>query len=244
MRRFVLVMIFLAAFVVAAVAMAPLSFFARQSNLAAMGIGWQQARGTVWNGQLVGVAFRGVPLGSVSLASTPLNLVRGRPVHQATWRDGPSRAVADVAPAGQGVAFENLSAELLLKQFAPGIASAYSLETAHIRLKRASATYDARGCRSVSGAISSDVAQELGGKLGVELPELVGTVICDGGKLKAHLEGQAGDGTLISLDILEGKTAIMILEGLSQDLAAVMTAAGFEVSGTRLEHVIPLTEEQ
>ena len=48
----------------------------RQSGIADRGVSWQQARGSVWHGQVTGLSWRGTQLGAVNLDSDLLRPVK------------------------------------------------------------------------------------------------------------------------------------------------------------------------
>lgn len=243
MKRVLLIVLALVTFIVAVTAATPLSFVLRKSPLSTFGVGWQQARGTIWKGQVVGLARDGLPLGSIDLTMSPLRLIGAGGAHRLTWRDGQSRAVAEIDVGRSQVALDRVGAEMSLAQFAPAITEAFSTPNARLRVRRGSIVYGTRGCERASGTVTSDMLEEMGAQLGRVFPELTGTLACDEGRLQAHLEGRADDGTVIAVQAREGDVISITLDNLSRETGFALAAAGYSVTGTHFEYTVPLSEE-
>ena len=68
-KKLLLSTAFVGVFACALVANIPLLFALRQSGLVQQGIGWQQARGTVWHGQVTGLVVQGDVAGAPPLST-------------------------------------------------------------------------------------------------------------------------------------------------------------------------------
>ena len=101
MKRITLILVFVAALIVGLISGIPLSFAMRNAGLIEQGIGWQQARGTIWRGQVTGLVYRGTPAGALDIRSSPLSLFTGSIASDINWGALTGRARLRLGRNGQ-----------------------------------------------------------------------------------------------------------------------------------------------
>ena len=112
MKRIALILVFTAALIVGLISGIPLSFAMRNAGLIEQGIGWQQARGTIWHGQVTGLVYRGTPAGALDIRSSLLSLFTGSIASDINWGAPTGRARVRVALSPSSVDLSNLGAEV------------------------------------------------------------------------------------------------------------------------------------
>ena len=113
MKRIALILVLAAALIVGLISGIPLSFAMRNAGLIEQGIGWQQARGTIWRGQVTGLVYRGTPAGALDIRSSPLSLFTGSIASDINWGAPTGRARLRVAVSPSSVNLSNLGAAQL-----------------------------------------------------------------------------------------------------------------------------------
>jgi len=138
--------------------------------------------GSVWNGQLRGARWDGVPLGDLDIGIDPRSLLGGRPELSFTRlnsaRDGsPLNGV--VGGSGQGKRLSGLDGELQLALL-PAPLPSVALSFADVSV----AFSNSRGCTAAGGTITARIA---GIPLMGDTPPISGTPRCDGEALFTRL---------------------------------------------------------
>ena len=113
MKRIALILVLAAALIVGLISGIPLSFAMRNAGLIEQGIGWQQARGTIWRGQVTGLVYRGTPAGALDIRSSPLSLFTGSIASDINWGAPTGRARLRVSVSPSSVNLSNLGAAQL-----------------------------------------------------------------------------------------------------------------------------------
>lgn len=231
--HFLLGLVFLVTFLGGLIAFTPLSFVMRHSGAVQQGLAWQQARGTVWQGQVTGLSWRGTPLGAVNLASHPLRLVSGGPSHDVTWSGPQGQGQARIALRRTALKADGISLSVPLTGQI-GTEPLFAGLGATVRLSNGSVRMTGTECETASGTVTSDVARLAAAGFGRDWPILTGPLTCENGQLHAVLTGAAADGTQIRLvaDSLAGARAEV--RGMDEDLEGVLLAAGFRDAGGAL----------
>jgi general secretion pathway protein N len=208
------------------VAFAPLSFALRQSGVAERGLSWQQARGSVWHGQVTGLSWRGTPLGAVNVDSDLLRVVTGAPAHDVAW-SGPygqgrgmiraSRASAETKDVSLSIPItEQIGADPLIAR----LGSTIRLSQGYVKMSR-------ERCDEASGNVTSDVARLAAASFGRDWPLLSGPLSCSGNQLSTILSGDATDGTRIVLNAGLQDGFELELTNFDEDLRNALLVAGF-----------------
>ncbi|MAN46206.1 MAG: type II secretion system protein N [Alphaproteobacteria bacterium] len=215
------------------VAFAPLSFAMRQSGLTGQGIGWQQARGSIWSGQVTGIVWKGQPVGAVDLQARPGRIFSGIPMHEARWSGPAGQGQALVGMKGRALNARDVSASLYLDHL-KGIDPSLSNLGSTVRLSNAHLVMEGERCKAASGTITTNLARLAAVTYDRDWPILSGSISCEQGELGANMIGQADDGTVISF---QGKllTGLRLeIETLDEDLRGALKLAGFKAEGTKL----------
>lgn len=228
MRKSLLLIVFAGVFVVTLIASAPLSFVLKQTGIVEQGVSWQQARGTVWHGQVTGLAVHGDAVGAVQGDFSLMRMIRGQPGHLLRWS----------GPSGQGSALAALSGDqILIRQGramvmfdAARISSLFPAQEVSLRLSNMSIEATADGCRTASGKVNTDALSRISAVYGANWPDLDGVLSCADGDLVVSVEGRAADGTRISArsslqgngrlelwDVPENQTNALLLAGFTNE---------------------------
>ena len=228
MRKAMLFTVFATAFVCAAVVNVPLSFAMKRSGIIQQGIGWQQARGTIWHGQVTGLVVRGDAAGAVEGDFSLVRLLQGKPGHLIHW----------TGPFGRGSAFAAVTPDhVTIRQGraivtfdATRISSAFPAQDVSLRLSDVSLVLDRAGCRTASGDVSTDALASISATYGAAWPELTGFLTCEKSELAISVKGRAADGTQIAAranlqgggrlelwDVPESQTTALLLAGFTNN---------------------------
>ena len=228
MRRLLLSSVFIGAFAFAAVANAPLSFVMKASGLDAKGISWQQARGSLWHGQIMRLTIKGDQAGAIEGDFSLIRFVRGQPAHLLRWS----------GPFGHGSAFAGFSRDgVRLKDGrasarfdATRISAIFPAQDVSLHLSDVSMELGRDGCRSASGNVSTDALAHISAAYGATWPELTGFLSCEQGELVISVKGQAADGTQIAAkaylkgggqlelwDVPDSKTNALLIAGFTNE---------------------------
>lgn len=181
----------LIAFLAVAVAEAPASLAGLALDSAGTGVTYEASSGTVWNGSLRGLAWRGIDLGEVRFQFEHAALLTGRLAASAR-AESPAlkgRGVLSIGVFG-GWSARNVEAVLDLNQFRDIRLLGTPLSgSATIRVKSIGGS--ARGCRNADGEVSTDAAAQLATRFGVKGFPLKGPIRCENGALVLPLSGRA-----------------------------------------------------
>lgn len=209
----------------------PLSFALRVSGAAERGLSWQQARGTVWNGQIAGLVSGGVDLGTLGLKSQPMSLILGRPAAGVQLSAGAVEGRLDASLAGPEIRIRDLSVNADLAR----------LSNLRPQLRQAGGALSLRGgaltltqdgaCLAASGTASLDTVRRIGMLYGRDWPLVSGDLTCEAGAVLIRLSGTgpAQERFDLAVRFLQaGSTEIRVLAaGLDPDAAGLLPALGF-----------------
>ena len=226
-------LLFLVCLVAGLVAFAPLSFAMRSSGIAGQGIGWQQARGSVWSGQVTGLTWKRQPLGSVNIESSIARLVSGQPLHEARWNGPAGQGRALVTLQGQAVEVRDLSASFPVDRIGkldPALAGLGST----VRLSKARLVMRGSRCLEAEGTVTTDLARLAATAFDRDWPVLTGPLSCEQGEPVARLTGTADDGTVLALSGRPSDGLRLELETPDPDVRAILQASGFQADGNKL----------
>lgn len=228
MRRLLLSTVFAGTFVSVAAANLPLAFVAKKAGLSDRGVSWQQARGTIWHGQIVGLTVQGEPSGSIEGEFNPIRFLQGQPAHHLVWS----------GPSGHGSAFASLSnggahiqdGQAVIMFDASRISAAFPARDVSLRLSHVSMDIERDGCRMAAGDVTTDALAHISAAYGASWPELTGFISCEEGELVMSLTGKAADGTQIAAkaflqgggrlelwDVPDSQTNALLLAGFTNE---------------------------
>jgi general secretion pathway protein N len=208
---------FLAAFMVALVALLPLRLALEWFGLTDRGLSAREAKGSVWLGALAEAHYGSVPVGDVGAELRTLPLLLGR-ARVDLARIGPGerfRAAATAAPRGFG--FEDVDGSIDL-----GAALA-PLPVRAIDLSGVTARFADGVCAGAGGTVEARLS---GAPL---LPaRMTGTARCDGGALLLPLSGPSGMEALNLRIRADGSyTADLMVRPPDDAARDALAAAGF-----------------
>ena len=207
-------------------AFAPLSFALRQSGMVERGLGWQQARGSIWHGQVTGLTWRGQALGAVNLDSNPLRMLTGGASHAVNWTGPYGQGQAHIKASRSSLLAEGISLSLPLTERI-GMDPALAHLGATLRLSNGLVRLDGAQCREASGTVTSDAARRVAVEFGRDWPLLSGPLACEAGHLQAALSGDAADGTRIRLTASQDTGFRIELANTDDDLKNMLLSGGF-----------------
>lgn len=235
MKRLTLILVFVAALVFGIMSGVPLSFVMRNAGLVDQGISWQQARGTIWNGQVTGLGYRGQSVGALDVKSSPLSLLTGAIASDVKWVGQVGRARGKLKLSGSSMNLSGFAAELDISRL-NGVHPELRRIGGALKLADVTASVDSAGmCRSASGAAQLDIVRRLGIQYGRDWPMLTGAPTCSGGNLELPLAGDGPNGERFEIIFRarpDGRTGMDVhVEGLDSQATAALAAMGFTNTG-------------
>ena len=228
MRGLLLSSVFVGTFACAAAANVPLSFAMKASGLVAKGISWQQARGTIWHGQVMDLAMQGEQVGNLEGDFSLKRVLMGRPGHALHWSGPSGHGMALAGLSNSGLHLTNGQAAVAFD--ATRISSAFPAREVSLRFSDVSMDLGQDGCRSAKGDVSTDALARISSAYGATWPELTGFLSCEQGELVISVDGKAADGTQIAAkaylkgggrlelwDVPDGQTNALLLAGFTNE---------------------------
>ncbi|MGH1420317.1 MAG: type II secretion system protein N [Hyphomonas sp.] len=235
MMRTLFIFTFVAALLIGLASRVPLSFIMRNSGATAQGLSWQQARGTIWNGQITGLGLKGNALGAIDMKLSPLKLITGSAPSRFDWISDQGRARGDIAISRKNIRLNNTDVNLFVGTMS-GLHPEIQKLGGALSLKNLQATFDLSGtCKNASGDAQTDILQRLGTQYGRNWPNLTGDVSCANGAFALPLQGQgpAGETFRISINVTPTGTIEQTIEveGLDGQASIALQSMGFTPSG-------------
>lgn len=235
MKRLTLILVFIVALVFGILSGLPLSFVMRNASLVGQGISWQQARGTIWHGQVTGLGYRGQSVGALDVKSSPLSLLSGTIASDVKWVGQVGRARGKLKLSGSSVNLSGFAAELDISRLS-GIHPELRRIGGVLKLSNAATRVDSAGrCRTASGAAQLDLVRRLGVQYGRDWPMLAGAPTCSGGDLELPLTGDGPNGERFEITLRarpDGRTGMDVrVERLDPQATAALAAMGFTNTG-------------
>jgi len=216
---------FLAAFMVALLALLPMRLGIDWLGLGTRGLAAREVAGSIWFGSLKEAQYGSVGIGDVHAGLRGLPLLLGR-ARVAMERDSGTDADAFDGAATvtrRGFGFDDVDGWLQLAgAFGP-------LPLTQVDLGDVSVHFADGQCQRASGSVRAAVAGDIAG---IALPGgLTGTARCDAGALLLPLVSQAGSETLNLKLFGDGRyEAQILMRGADPTLAPRFAAAGFAVT--------------
>ncbi len=230
MARIWLFLAALFAFIFGLAAYMPLSAAMQRTSLNENGLGWLQARGTVWDGQVTGISWRGQAIGGADLKMKPLGLLAGRVSYDLIWRGPAGQARGQLSLSRGQYQAKNIRADIAQSAIAP---LRKELGDLGARIHLTDGVMDIRQdkCLAASGLIRTDILRLFGARLGRDWPQLTGQIVCEEGRIVIPLQGQAGTGERFDIrtEIDPSGTAMVIImvNGADPQLQNVLALYGF-----------------
>tara|TARA_R110000803_G_scaffold82742_1_gene148934 strand:- start:1978 stop:2730 length:753 start_codon:yes stop_codon:yes gene_type:complete len=235
MKRLTFILVFISSLVFGILSGLPLSFVMRNAGLVDQGISWQQARGTIWHGQVTGLGYRGQAVGALDVKSSPLSLLSGTIASDVKWVGQAGRARGKLKLSGSSVNLSGFAAELDIGRLS-GIHPELRRIGGVLKLSNAAAHVDSAGkCRTASGATQLDLVRRLGVQYGRDWPMLTGAPACRDGNFELPLTGDGPNGERFEITLRarpDGRTGMDVhVEGLDPQATAALAAMGFTNTG-------------
>lgn len=221
-----LVALFAAFFVAVIIVTLPLSAVMAAFDLPARGISYARASGTVWNGALAGLHWRGRDLGDARIAVRPLSLLIGR-LGADFELDGKGVVSGSgfVAATLGGFAVRDLSLSADVAQL-PIVLPL----SGKVAVDLAAADGGPNGCRRIEGAVRTNALVNRPAGLAWRGPELEGPVTCENGAIVIPLKGgTASESVAVAMTLGHDGTFGIRVEARTPDAAliSVLSAVGF-----------------
>lgn len=236
------VILFLITLVGGLIAFTPLSFVLRQSGMAERGLGWQQARGSIWHGQVTGLSWRGTPVGAINLDSDLLRMLGGGPSHHVSWVGQQGQGQADIKASRDSVLADHINLNLPLTDewnVDPMIAQLGG----SIRLSDGQVRLAGERCESAAGTVTSDVVRLAAAGFGRDWPIVSGPLGCLNGQLEADLSGKAADGTVLHMMFSQSAGLRVTVAEADDEVKANLAFAGSRDENGTLIYERPLKPE-
>lgn len=229
-------LIFAGCFTAVLIATLPLPTVLQALDLDGRGVSYSRASGTVWNGTIAGLSWRGQPLGDAAVALKPLSLFLGRLGMDFALDGGTVTGQGFVALSFGGIVADDLalSADVANLPLLLPLAGKVAMDLEHAVVSRA-------GCRHVAGTISTDALVNRPAGLPWTGPKLAGSVTCSEGVISVPLQGDTGaDSVTVALTLdPSGMFGIRIdARTPNQALVSALSAVGF----TEADGVMTLTQ--
>ena len=212
-------------FIVAAGAAIPLSFVMKRSGLSVDNVSWQQARGTIWNGQVTGLEVEGQPAGAVSLSFRPQDILQGRLSHDLIWSGPAGRGTAQVGLSAAGMNIRGGRAEVSIDTSL--VSSRLPKHEATLRITEADMSFEGTDCTVGEGNVSTQGLSGLTAGYGMHWPELSGTIRCEAGEVLVDLSGKADDGATVKVTASLRGGGQMELSDVPDSHVEALLLAGF-----------------
>lgn len=235
MKNLTLILVFIITLAFGIASGIPLSFVMRNAGIAQKGVSWQQARGTVWHGQVTGLGYQGQAIGALDVKSSPLSLLSGSIGSKINWTSPAGRARGNISVSTSATKISDVAAELDISRL-QGVHPELRRVGGVLKLSNAAAAFDASGtCADASGTAQLDLVRRLGVQYGRDWPMLTGAPACNAGNLQLPLSGDGPNGERFEITLKalsDGSTGLDIrVERLDPEANAALSAMGFTNTG-------------
>lgn len=182
--------LFLLAFALLLLALAPLRFALDRIGASEAGLAAARVDGSVWSGRLDSASFRGVQLGDVTLGLRPLPLLLGRSRFVLETLGAPGRAVLVREGSRVGLTDATLTLPIQLTRGPVPLRG-------ELRLQDVTVLFKGSACEEAGGRVVTDLLSRNGDFLQWQGPELSAEIACRGRTVLIPLRG-ARDGTEVN----------------------------------------------
>lgn len=199
MRGLFLTIVFFLSLAGALVAFVPLGFLVNQTNIASSGIGWTQIQGTMLNGRISGMHYNGQDIGDVKLKLKPLSLLGFAPEYEVQWGGAGGQGTGTVKLSGETLTARDVRLQQKISAI-QGLSPPVAAAGGTLRLSDGEIHLTHTGCKSASGAISTDTLSKVAQQYGREFGAVSGPLSCKDGNIHIDMEGrsQRGDAIIIT----------------------------------------------
>lgn len=221
-----LIALFSFCFVFVALATLPLAVVLRVLDPERAGIAYTRVSGTVWDGEIDGLSWRGHDLGSAKVAVRPLPILIARLGADIAFDGGgivSGGGFVALGPAGIVIDDLTLSTDVAAMPLLLPLTGQVTLTVRHAELSSA-------GCREIEGAVRTDALVNRPAGLGWSGPVLQGPINCAQGALAIPLTGATStDSIALALSLGPDGAFGVEVEARTPDstLLSVLSAVGF-----------------
>jgi len=227
----VLALIFCAAFFPALLSQTPLSAMIGLFDIGKAGISYSRAEGTLWNGRLSRVAWRGRVLGDATVAVNPMTLLLARldaDVAVTGGQGAQGRGQITLWPTGS-IALRDVTvdADVALLPIMLPVKGSISASVRH-------ADFGRNGCRAVDAEVRTDALRERPAGIDWRGPVLSGRAHCRDGVLVLPIAGGEGSETIaVTMRASGDGTFNVDVDARTDDqtVKSVLSALGFTAAG-------------
>lgn len=223
--------IVLVVFVCAVIATLPLSFALRFVS-PAPSLGWDQAQGTVWSGQLTGLRYGRQPIGTARVSLLPSRLLRGQFAYDLSLVGPVGRGRGQIILSGNNrIAFEDVGIRVNIASLV-GLADRVRQLGGTADLSAQSIVLDRFQCVTARGAVSTDVITRAGDAYGRNWPMASGQLSCDRDMLLIPLDASTPAGETIEVRTRIGVSEVSSVHariwGVDQEIETALALVGFQ----------------
>lgn len=236
MGRFLLILAFILAFLVALIVNIPARLVLERINPAAQGLYYERVSGTIWSGRMTGTVVAGQPLGTVDFTARPAAFLQASLSYDITLL-GPTGAASGTLLARTDRSLElsvprariNVHELRRLQPRLREVPSEVSLENLMLELQPDGY------CRRGRGQIRTDTLQAVGERLAWQGPEMAGQLNCTGGEIIIALDSQGGEDAISARIALDAPESLFDIEARVQSRAErvlqTVQQFGFQAEG-------------
>lgn len=224
-----LIILFTAVFAAVLLAQAPLAAVMPLMGLADRGLTYTRAEGSVWQGRIVGLGWRGRNFGNTEVSVRPLWLLLGQLRADVTLSGAAKGHGRIVAWPNGSLALSDVSLTADVALFPVVLPVQGNLA---IDVRRADFSH--AGCRTVDADVRTNALVDRPAGLAWQGPVLSGTATCHDGVLMVPLAGGVGDETVaITMQIAGDGTfnAKVAARTADQAVMSMLSAVGFTAEG-------------
>jgi hypothetical protein len=223
--------IFCAVFFPLLLSQTPLSAAIAVFDLSKAGVGYTRAEGTLWNGRIAGLAWRGRSLGDAEIAVNPFTLVLARVDADVAVTGGQGargRGTIMLWPTGS-VTLRDVAvdADVALLPILLPVKGSVSVSVRH-------ADFDRDGCRAIDADVRTDALTERPAGIDWRGPVLSGQAQCRAGVLVVPIAGGEGSETIaVTMRVSGDGTFDITVDARTGDekVKSVLSALGFTAAG-------------
>lgn len=233
MRRTILSLLIIVLLAIAIIVSLPLGFVLNVSGANQKGIGWLQARGTVWNGQILGLSHQGQQYGTLSLKLQPISLLGGRASYKTKWNGPQGNGAGEISAFPNRVQIKDMRVNVSLSDI-DGIQPILRQTGGVLRANMSQLDVTRSGCQAASGTLSTDAMRRLGIVYNRQWPDMTGEIQCEDGVIVLPLSSSTSGGenfSIVTRLAMSGPSETQIrIEGLDAEATLALMEFGFEQS--------------
>lgn len=181
-----------------AVTTVPLGFVLGQLRLGGVGVGWAHTEGTLYRGRVNGVFTQQQVVGDIGLTLKPMSLLSGGLGYDIDMGGAGLRGTAGVTLRPGQLQLKDLRARQSIAAM-EGLAAPIRAMGGEVRIGDADAVFDKKGCKEVSGTVTSDALTRAAGQYGKVFGPVSGPLSCEDGLIVADLASDSPDGDVVRI---------------------------------------------